>query len=75
MDSTSIAKQGRAVHGRPAANTRHHPDRSDLIEIDQAELRGLALKAHIRKIVDSSPPLSPNTRTKLASLLRPADTA
>jgi hypothetical protein len=70
MDDTSISKQRRTVRGRLAANTRHHPDRTDLIENDQARLRELALETHIRAIVDQAPTLTPAQKDRIAGLLR-----
>jgi hypothetical protein len=74
MDDTSISERRLTARGRRAANARHHPDRTDLIEAGQAELAELALEAHIRKVVDGSPPLSAAQRDRLAALLRPSAT-
>jgi hypothetical protein len=74
MDPASISERRHTARGRHAANTRHHPDRTDLIEAGQAELAELALEEHIRKVVDGSPPLSAAQRDRLAALLRPLGT-
>jgi hypothetical protein len=55
---------------RKAITTRHHPD-ADTSDLDR-DLAAAALEEHIRKIVDSAPPLSPDQRTRLALLLAPA---
>jgi hypothetical protein len=55
--------------GELAAITRHHPDDAQRIEAARAELRDANAEWHIREIVDQAPPLSAETRARLAVLL------
>ena len=66
----SISAERRVRRARVAAYKRHHPDRPDLIEREQTELRALGLEAHIRRLLDgSSPSLTAQQRQRLAALL------
>ena len=63
----------RTLRARLAAETRHHPDtdHSDL----KRELKAAGLEAYIRRVVDIGPPLTPEQRDRLATLLRGGDAA
>lgn len=52
-----------------AAASRHHPERVDELRRDYAFE---TLDEHIRRVVESAPPLTAEQRERLASLLRPA---
>lgn len=51
-----------------AARKRWNPDDPQLIK-DQRELKALSLEDHIRRVLDSFPPLTSGQRTELARLL------
>jgi hypothetical protein len=60
----------RALACTIAATERHHPN-ADTSEL-RRDLRAASLAEHIRKVVDSAPPLSDQQRARLAALLHPS---
>jgi hypothetical protein len=68
----SASPERLALAGRIAALKRHHPevDTRDL----QEQLTALALEDHIRSLANAAPPLKPETRERLANLLRGSST-
>lgn len=61
----------RTARARVAAAKRHHPNDQKTAELT-AQFKADRLARHIRRIVDSAPPLSPEQRDRLALLLRAA---
>lgn len=53
-----------------AVELRDHPG-SDVTEL-RRQLKAERLEEHIKKIVDSAPPLNDEQRNRLAALLRPS---
>ena len=70
-----IGPEGRRARARIAINTRHHPDRPELVTDDRRQLKADALEQHIRELVDTDPPLTAQQRTDLAALLLPGGDA
>ncbi|MFD4551404.1 hypothetical protein [Streptomyces sp. NPDC058466] len=62
--------EAKKIQSRIAINTRWHPDSPQIIE-DQREYKALTLEDHIKRVVDSFPPLTEEQRARLAVLLRP----
>lgn len=58
------------TRSRIAHVKRRNPD-ADVTEL-RRQLKAERLEEHIRNIVDTAPPLTPEQRDRLASLLRPA---
>jgi hypothetical protein len=59
-----------AERARVASLTRSRPpDHPDLIEARRS-LRAERLAEHVRKVVETSPPLTPAQRDRIASILR-----
>ena len=61
--------------GEVGAIARHHGESDPRLPELRRELRALSLEEHIRKVVDSAPPLSDQQKAKLAALLRPSGEA
>jgi hypothetical protein len=70
-----ITPDGRRRRARVAALRRHHPDRPDLTADDQRTLLADALERRIRQALDTTPPLNPEQRARLARLLAPVGDA
>lgn len=64
-----------ARHARAsiAAITRHRGDDDPRIPQLQTDLSAARLEEHIRRVVNSAPPLTPEQREKLAFLLHPGE--
>ncbi|TGA89424.1 hypothetical protein [Streptomyces sp. MZ04] len=69
MAKNAISKPVAESRSRLGAKRRWNPD-ADVTE-ERRELKAALLEAHIKKVVDSLPPLSDEQRAKLALLLRP----
>jgi hypothetical protein len=54
---------------RLAALRRHHPDQPDVGADERRALKEAALARHIRKLVDTDPPLTAEQRIRLGALL------
>lgn len=66
----ALSTQTRTARAKLAAAARHYPnhDHTDL----QRELAAAKLEEHVRKVVDSWPPLTKAQRDRLAVLLQQA---
>jgi hypothetical protein len=69
--SITLDAEGRHRRARLSANSKHHPDRPDLLDPDRRWLKAAAAEVYIRQVVDSLPPLTDTQRRKLAALLHP----
>ncbi len=58
----------RSARARVAAAKRHHPDSPKTAQLT-AEFKADRLALHIRRVVDSAPPLTAEQRDRLALLL------
>jgi hypothetical protein len=59
----------RQLRARIAAYTRHHPDRPDLVEQLQRDLKLIRTEQFIRDVVESPPALRPADIERLQGLL------
>jgi hypothetical protein len=57
------------ARAKVAAAKRHHPD-ADHTELQQ-DLKALTLQEHVRRLVETWPPLTPEQSERIAVLLRP----
>jgi len=65
-----LSPTGRTLKARRAGYTRHRgPDAPETIEAER-DYRAEVLAEHVRRVVDSFPPLSAEQRDKIAALLR-----
>ena len=66
----ALSTQTRIARAKLAAAARHYPnqDHADL----HRELAAAKLEDHVRKVVESWPPLTKDQRDRLAILLQPA---
>jgi hypothetical protein len=69
--SVTLDAEGRRVRTRLSSNTRHHPDRADLLDPDRRWLKAAAAERYVRELVDTFPPLTGEQRARLATLLHP----
>ncbi len=58
-----------------AAVERHHPDDADRIAAARERLRVAGAEEYVRDLVDAAPPLSIETRARLAAILLGGDAA
>ena len=65
-----LSDSQRAERARIAALTRHHKDDPEVIARRQA-FKADRLAEHIRRVVDTAPPLTAEQRGQLATLLHP----
>lgn len=69
MAKNVISKTVAQSRSRLGAKTRWNPE-ADTTE-ERRDLKAALLEDHIKRVVDSMPPLNDEQRTKLALLLRP----
>jgi hypothetical protein len=60
------------ARARVSALKRHHPEGGAVVEAAVRDLRATTLEEHIKKVVDSAPPLTDDQRARLSALLRPS---
>lgn len=66
----ALSPAGRKLKGKHAILTRHRgPDHAETIEAER-DYRAEVLAEHVRRVVDTAPPLTPAQRDRLAALLR-----
>jgi hypothetical protein len=68
--SVTLTAEGRSRRARLAANSRHHPDRADLLD-ERRRFKAEAAEHYVRELVDGFPPLTDSQRARLAALLHP----
>lgn len=61
--------EDRHTRARVAALQRHHPNARETTDVQRA-FKADRLAVHIRRVVESAPPLSQEQRDRLALLLR-----
>lgn len=64
-----------SAHARLAAVKRWRPDDEPALEVAERELREATLADHIRRVVETAPPLTAEQRARLAVLLMPSQAA
>lgn len=70
-----VPPAARRLLGSAAALSRFHPEQTDVIEAAKRQAELITLEDHIKRVVESAPPLSPEQRDRLAHLLRSGDLA
>jgi uncharacterized protein (DUF1778 family) len=63
-----LSAEERRARARVAINTRHHPDKPELVAADAAELERARTDRIIDEIVKRAPPLTAEQATKLSRL-------
>jgi hypothetical protein len=57
------------ARARVSALKRHHPEGGVVVDAAVRDLRATTLEEHIKKVVDSAPPLTDDQRARLCILL------
>lgn len=72
-DALTVSRPVATARARLAGLTKHRPDDATTLDTARRDLKAATAEQYIRRLVDTAPPLTSEQRTRLASLLVPAD--